>query len=160
MSYDPYITFSTLRKKIRESMRHKLQDMTVAYWHSWGECPFVEVVILDRVPRTATFAEVHERALQEGAMRAATRRAPLVTGITPIGEAVAYHLVMDGAPVGTAVEAHGFDVRPATRIDLYLTAKLPDEPMFASGGPGDHMTAHLCALRAKTYAMRNPVTAR
>jgi hypothetical protein len=131
-------------------------DVTVAYWHSWGGRPFVEVAILERVPKKATFAQVHARALEDGAMRAATRRAPLVTGITPIGEAVAYHLVMDGAPVGAAVEPNGFGaLRPATRIDLYLTAKLPDEPVFdADGAPDDHMTAHLCKLRARMFRNR------
>ena len=128
--------------------------VTVAYWHSWGGRPVVEVAILDGVPPTATFADVHKRALQEGAMRAATRRAPLVTGITPLGEAVAYHLVVDAAPVGAAVEADGFGaLRPAKRIDLFLTTRLPDEPAFdAFGAPEDQMTAHLCALRARMFS--------
>jgi len=128
--------------------------VTVAYWHSWGGRPVVEVAILYGVPRTATFAEVHERALQEGAMRAATRRAPLVTGLTPLGEALAYHLVIDCAPVGAAVEADGFGaLRPAARIDLFLTTKLPCEPTFDSvGAPNDQMTAHLCALRTRMFS--------
>jgi hypothetical protein len=125
--------------------------LTVAYWHAWGRRPAVEVVVLEGVPRTATFAEVHARALEEGAVRAATRRAPLVTGLTPLGEAVAHRFVVDGAPAGAAAaETDGFGaLRPATRIDLVLTAALP--PAFRGA---DQRSAHLGALRARARERR------
>ena len=102
------------------------------------------MVVLEGVPRTATFAEVHARAMEEGAVRAATRRAPHVVGVTPLGEAVAHHFVVDGAPAGAAAETDGFGaLRPAARIDLVLAAA----PPRALDG---HQAAHLGALRART----------